>query len=272
MKQNYKLEIAKLKKKLRDLNWASKKTNEGIRLLYKELEKKNEKLKQLDQLKSQFVTNVAHELKNPLSAVKEAMQIVIDGCTGDIEPRGKEILEIGQRTTNRLSRLVENILDLSKIESGHTHLEISTVDINELVTEVISTYKADLAKKNIVIRKEIPDKIGPVKADRDRLIEVIINLLINAIKYTPAGGSVTVRVSKDTSCVRFEVSDTGPGIPKECYTKIFDKFERITAEKAEGTGLGLAIAKEIVEMHKGKIWVESILGRGSSFIFTLPKE
>jgi signal transduction histidine kinase len=145
-------------------------------------------------------------------------------------------------------------------------------DIVALVNEILSSYERELSKKQLVLKKDIPPGIGLVWADRDKLSEVIINLLNNGIKYTPSPGQLIIKLEGTEKEIRFEISDTGPGIPGEYLEKIFDKFERITAEKQEGTGLGLPIAKDIVGLHKGKIWVESEVGKGSKFIFTLPRD
>jgi signal transduction histidine kinase len=166
--------------------------------------------------------------------------------------------------------LVSNLLDLSKIEAGKMKLKEEEIHPDVLVEEVLKTYEREILKKQLVLKKEIPSNIGTVVGDRDKLTEVIINLLNNAIKYTPAG-SITIKLAGSATEVRFEIADTGSGIPQEYLGKIFDKFERIMTEKQEGTGLGLPIAKDIVELHKGKLWVESEAGKGSKFIFTLPR-
>jgi len=146
------------------------------------------------------------------------------------------------------------------------------IDLVSLVNGIVSQYEGEISKKKQAFKKDIPQKLGSIWADKDKLTEVIINLLSNAIKYTPSGGNITVKLEEKEKEVRFEISDTGPGIPKEHFQSVFDKFERITAEKEEGTGLGLPIAKDIIELHKGKIWVESESGKGSKFIFVLPRD
>jgi len=231
---------------------------------------RNEELKKLNKLKSAYVANVSHELKNPLAVIRESMGLVLDKFAGEINGKQKEILEIGKRSMDRLIRLVSNLLDLSQIASGKMKLKEEEIRLNVLVEEVLKTYGGEILKKQLILKKEIPSDIGTIVGDRDKLTEVIINLLNNAIKYTPAG-SITIKLEGSATEVRFEISDTGPGIPPEYLSKIFDKFERILAEKQEGTGLGLPIAKEIIELHKGKLWVESEAGKGSKFIFILPR-
>lgn len=243
---------------------------ENKRLL-RELKEANEKLKELDKRKSAFVANVSHEFKSPLATVKESLGLVLDGTAGKISPKQQGILETGKKTIDRLNRLVTDLLDLSKIEAGKIEMRREEFDILPLVNEIVTAYEGEISKKQITLKRDIPEDIGSIWADRDMLSEVIINLLNNAIKYTPNKKNITVKLKGEEQEIRFEISDTGPGIPAEHFQKIFDKFERITAEKQEGTGLGLPIAKDIVELHKGKIWVESEIGKGSKFIFTLPR-
>ncbi len=231
----------------------------------------NEALKKLNELKSAYVANVSHELKNPLAVIRESMSLILDKITGEVNVKQKEILEIGKRSMDRLIRLVSNLLDLSQIAAGKMKLKEEEIHLNVLVGEVLKSYEGEISKKPLVLKKEISSDVGTVEGDRDKLAEVVINLLNNAIKYTPAG-SITVKLIGIAEEVRFEITDSGPGIPQEYLFKIFDKFERILAEKQEGTGLGLPIAKDIIELHKGKLWVESEAGKGSKFIFTLPRK
>jgi len=228
--------------------------------------------KRADDEKSAFVSNVSHEFKNPLNVIKGSLSSMIEGVTGTINSQQKEMLELGKKTVDRLIRLVRDLLDLSKIEAGKMEIKKEEVDIVSLADEVLTFYEREISKKEILLKKEIPQDIGLILADKDKLVGVITNLLNNAVKYTPAGGKISVGLEGTEREVRFEISDTGPGIPKESYEKIFNKFERITAEKMEGTGLGLPITKDIIELHKGKIWVESGHGKGSKFIFTLPRD
>ena len=251
---------------------------ENKRLL-KELQEANDKLKQLDKRKSDFVANVSHEFKNPLAVIKEALSQVLDGLTGEINPKQKNIIEVVKNNIERLIRLVTDLLDLAKIESGKMEMRRENFDMVILINEILANYKRELEKKEISLKTDIQKDAGAVSADRDKISEVVINLLNNAIKYTPAGGEVGIKLIGKENELYCEVSDTGPGIPEEYKDKIFDKFERITAEKIEGTGLGLPIAKDIVGLHNGRIWVESPawenlpIGRqGSRFIFVLPKD
>ena len=235
------------------------------------IKKAEELLKQMDARKSAFVANVSHEFKNPLGNMQLALGYLHDGMAGAVNAKQREVLALALKSTERLTRLVTDLLDLSKIEAGKMKLKKESVGIAALADEVLATNGAEISKHNLVLEKEFSESAGAVLADRDKLTEVLINLLSNAVKYTPAGGKITLRLSGTEEEARFEISDSGPGIAKEDFQKLFDKFERLTAERQEGTGLGLAITKDIIELHKGRIWVESEQGKGSKFIFTLPR-
>jgi signal transduction histidine kinase len=230
-----------------------------------------ELLKQMDKRKSAFVANVSHEFKNPLSNMQLSLSYVLEGLAGEINGKQREVLAIALKSTERLIRMVTDLLDLSKIEAGKMKLKKERVGIAALAEEVLAGNGNKISEKDLVLEKEFQESAGEVLADRDKLTEVLINLLSNAVKYTPSGGKITLRLSGTEKEVRFEIADSGPGIAKEDFYKLFDKFERLTAEKQEGTGLGLSITKDIIELHQGRIWVESELGKGSRFIFTLPR-
>jgi signal transduction histidine kinase len=206
-----------------------------------------------------------------LATAREALEIVLDGMAGDIGEQQKKLLTFGKRSLDRLIRLVTDLLDLSKIEAGKMELQRESIDMASLIHEVLETYALEFSKKKITIESRISKNAGLVDGDRDKLIEVLTNLLVNAVKYTPAEGSITVELEETEREVCCRISDTGPGIPKEDFRKIFDKFERITTERQEGAGLGLPIAKDIVELHNGRMWVESEVGKGSQFSFAIPK-
>ncbi|MFH1207980.1 MAG: ATP-binding protein [Candidatus Omnitrophota bacterium] len=231
-----------------------------------------ELLKQMDERKSAFVANVSHEFKNPLSNMQLSLDYVLDGSAGAVSEEQREVLTIALKNTERLIRLVTDLLDLSKIEAGKMKLKKESFGIAALAEEVLAGDANEISKKNLLLEKDFSESAGEVLADRDKLTEVLINLLSNAVKYTPSGGKIILRLSGTEEEVRFEISDSGPGIAKEDFGKLFDKFERLTAEKQEGTGLGLPIVKDIVELHQGRIWVESEPGKGSKFIFTLPRK
>ena len=241
-----------------------------IALKKDELEKTNEQLKELDRMKSDFVSNVVHELRTPLTIIKGNLDNMEKGFAGEVQPKQKEILGDIFRIVNRLTRLVSDLLDISKIESGKMELSKENLDIVELAMEVIKGFEKLAKDKNVCIKKEFPKSKFTINADRDKLTQVFVNLIGNALKFTDKG-DVSIRIIELQDEVQVEIEDTGPGMDKDKIGKIFDKFVRIVAEKKEGTGLGLPIAKDIIALHKGRIRVESSPGKGSTFIFNLPK-
>jgi len=264
--------IKNTEEELAKRSWAHKKSGETLRALYHELNEKNQRLERFDELKSQFVANVSHEFKSPLFTINESLSVVLDGLLGEVTPEQKKILEGGKNNTERLLRLVMDMLDLSKIEAGKMEIRREKFDMAALVDEILTSHERETRKKHITLKRNLSRRASLIWADKDRISEVVINLLSNAVKYTPKKGTVAVKLTGTKKEIRFEMSDTGEGIQKQDFLKIFDKFKRVTAEKQEGTGLGLPIAKDIVELHRGKIWVESEIGKGSKFIFVLPKD
>ena len=229
-------------------------------------------LKEMDRRKSDFVANVSHEFKNPLATIRESLSLVLQGITGEVSAEQKAIIEVAKKNVERLIRLVTDLLDISKIEAGKMHLKRERIEIGPLVDEIAADNAAEISKKEFKLTKNIPPDLGALYADKDKITQVVINLLSNAIKYTLPGGTILIKCEDAGKEIRFEVFNSGPGITKENMDKLFNKFERITAEKQEGTGLGLAISRDIIVLHKGKIWVESEPGKGAKFIFTLPKD
>ena len=227
--------------------------------------------KELNDLKSAFVADASHELKSPLSIIREIHNLILDGLVGDVEPKQRELLERGKKSVERLIRLITNLLDVSKIEAGKMAVLMAKVDVASLVIGILKDYGMVISKKQLVLKTDIQKDVGFLWGDKDKLEQVITNLLSNAIKYSPSSGDIAIKVTGTDSEIRFEVSDTGPGIAKSDVDKLFNKYERIVAEKQEGTGLGLSIAKSIIELHNGRLWVESAIGKGSKFIFTLPR-
>lgn len=239
----------------------------------KELAKANEDLKQLDKLKDEFVSMASHELKSPLNAVKNFLWLAIN--KGKEEP-GKmdEYLNVAFKATEQVLFLVNDLLDVSRIESGRIQLNIEAVALHELVTETGKIYENLMAEKGLSFTLEI-DPALMVKADLPRLREVFSNFISNAAKYT-IKGSITVKAVVNGDMITCSVTDTGVGISKEDQAKLFDKFSRLKNNakelaNVEGTGLGLYITKKLVELMGGTLGIESEVGKGSSFWFTIPK-
>jgi PAS domain S-box-containing protein len=232
------------------------------------------RLEELDKMKSDFVSNVSHELRTPLTSIKGSVDNMLDGLTGSLNEKQVRYLTRIKSNTDRLARLINDLLDLSRIESGRVEVRSTTLSLSALAEEVAEHMNSLAAQKLIRIEVPSPDYQVTVWADRDKVTQVLMNLIGNAIKFTPQTGKVTVAVEKNSDdYVQISVDDTGPGILPEEKNKIFSKFyqvDNIEKEKPKGSGLGLAISKALVEMQGGKIWVESEVGKGSTFYFTLP--
>ena len=236
-----------------------------------ELEAANKKLKELDRIKSDFVANVAHEFRTPLTIIKGNVDLVAKGGLGEVTSQQKEMLDGAKNVANRLARLVNDLLDISKIESGKMKLREDLFNINKIIEENLPGFTKMIKDRKQTLKKELAIDMPDIKADMDKITQVFVNLLSNAIKYSPEQGSIVVKSVNLENEIMVEVSDTGEGVSQENLDTIFDKFTRVTAEKKEGTGLGLPIAKDIVVLHKGRMWVKSEIGKGSQFYFTLPK-
>lgn len=236
-----------------------------------ELEAANKKLTEIDRIKSDFVSNVAHEFRTPLTIIKGNIDLVNKGGLGNVTPLQKDMLDSAMNIVNRLSRLVNDLLDISKIESGKMELKKEPLDINKIIEENLVIFDKVIKDKKQRLQKNLSNDIPKIYADIDKVTQVFINLLNNAIKYTHEQGEITVKTVNLEKEILVEVSDTGEGVSPQNLDKIFDKFTRVTAERKEGTGLGLPIARDIVKLHNGRIWVKSELGKGSQFFFTLPK-
>jgi PAS domain S-box-containing protein len=236
----------------------------------KRLEQANRTLEELDQLKSVSVSVATHELRSPLTAIKAHVDNLVEGVAGELPDKVIHYLTRIGYNTDRVIRLVNMLLDISKIEAGHTQLELDTLSVSEVITDVLQDFECIAKKKGIVIRASaVMD--APVRADRHRVEQVLHNLFHNALKFTPSGGVIAVQSHvAENEQVTITVTDTGCGIPPGHEKKVFLRFHRAPSPIQEGAGLGLAISKSLVELHGGKIWVEREPGGGSKFSFTLP--
>ncbi len=238
----------------------------------KELALANERLKELDKLKSDFVSMVSHELKTPLAAMRTSAQ-VLEVADINTETKG-EMLDIILRNMDRQTNLVNDLLDPSRIESGRMELKFEKLSLDSIIADSVESVRQTAFEKGIALDVELPEDLSSVKADREKLTPVIINLLNNAIKFTSRSGEISIKARELNGQVEVRVSDTGIGIPPEDLDRVFDKFYQVDStltREAGGTGLGLAICKGIIEAHNGHVWAESELGKGSTFIFTLEK-
>jgi len=237
-----------------------------------EHKKAEEKIKEIANMKSEFISNVSHELRTPMTAMKEGIDLVLDGLAGDINEEQKELLGIAKKNVDRLTRLINDVLDFQKLESGKMKFNLEANDVNQIVNDVYKIMVFPAKNVDLDFLLELDQNLPKVKFDSDKITQVLTNLVNNAMKFTEKG-NITIKTSKTKDAVQVSVSDTGYGIKKEDLPKVFDGFEQLSSggqRKTGGTGLGLTISKEIVEQHGGKIWVESELGKGSKFMFTLP--
>ncbi|MDD5424609.1 MAG: ATP-binding protein [Candidatus Omnitrophica bacterium] len=257
---------------LSDAQAASLNLLEDIQEEKEKVEKYSRELEGALRIKADFTSMVSHELRTPLTAIKEGIALVIDGTTGELNKDQKEFLNIAKRNVDRLARLINDVLDLQKLESGKLTFNFEPEDINEVVREVYDTMVTIAKDKGLNIALVLSEGLPKIVFDRDKITQVLTNLVNNAVKLTDRGGITLITEIKDNT-LRVTVKDTGPGIREEDIPRLFRRFEQLekgTERKTGGTGLGLAISKEIVERHGGKIWAESTYGEGASFIFNLP--
>jgi two-component system phosphate regulon sensor histidine kinase PhoR len=231
------------------------------------------RLKELEKIRQDFVANVSHELRTPLTTIKGYAETLLEG--GLKEDQAFQFVQVIKRHTDRLTKIVEDLLMLSRFETKEFQLKMEAIPLRDFVDDVVEFVKEPAERKEISLsRNEIPSSLA-VLADRSHLEQILINLLDNAIKYTPEGGRVVVSaVEKDSKDIQFSVEDNGIGIPKEDLSRIFERFYRVDKGRSKelgGTGLGLSIVKHLVQAHGGRVWVESQPGKGSTFYFTLPK-
>jgi signal transduction histidine kinase len=236
-----------------------------------ELEIANEELKKLDELKSEFVSMVSHELRAPLTNINGSIELLLEGSGACYDPEHRELLQIVGEQSQRLTRLVQGILNVSRIEAGQLVLQPQAFNILGLIEKVIDVWET----RGVANRFERPHAVNlpSVWADRDRTEEILFNLIDNAIKYSSEGAPIRVDAESNGRYLAISVSDRGIGIPEEEMDRIFEKFHRVDrkdAMESYGHGLGLYICRRLVEAQGGQIWVESVVGEGSTFRFSLP--
>ena len=265
--------LKQVKDELEIQAWGLAKANEGIKVLYKELEEKASEISNLTQVKSDFISMVSHELRTPLATMKEFVSIISDGTSGKLTKDQKEYISIIKGNIDRLSRLINNLLDISKIEAGKVELKRDFIDLNSLISSLISSFSKRAREKGLELKVNLPQKQMDIYADAEKIIQVFTNLMSNALKFTEEG-YIEISVLEKENEVVCSIADTGMGISGDDLPKVFGKFQqfdRVPGAGEKGTGLGLSIVKVLVELHHGKIRVESHLGKGTKFSFTLPK-
>jgi signal transduction histidine kinase len=250
-------------------------SNQNLAIANRELEEVNKKLKEIDKVKSDFISIVSHELRTPLTSIKAFAELILMKPKMQSDKRNK-LLNIINGETDRLSRLINDILDLTKIEAGKLSWHITKVALDDIIHTSVASIQSLADNKSLAVKVGLPETLPSFYGDRDRLIQVITNILSNSIKFTPQGGRIDIVARHEQSPKPqfvVTVSDTGIGIPASDLELIFEKFRRsgdILTNNIQGTGLGLAITRQIVEYHGGAVWAESALGQGSTFTFTLP--
>ena len=230
-----------------------------------------ERLRQLDELKSEFVSNVSHELRTPLSVIKSYVETILEQVDPSDYQTQREFLTVVNNETDRLAALVNDLLDISRIESGRFEIELSTIALPDIIQTVARDLETKSNKHQIIV--DIPSPLPDVSADEDKLVQVFLNLVDNAIKFSPDGGKIFIKAGVKGKMIKCDISDQGIGIAEKDISRIFEKFYRIDNSdiyEIPGTGLGLSIVRHIIESHGGKISVKSRLGKGSTFIVLLP--
>jgi two-component system, NtrC family, sensor histidine kinase KinB len=230
-------------------------------------------LRRLDEMKSGLLSVVSHELKTPLTSIRMAVHLLLEERIGSINSKQTELLIAARDDSDRLETIIEDLLDMGRLESGKVKLDLQSEPVQRVVSDAVEPLEAAFHDRGITLDVEVPADIPAVLVDPIRIDHVLSNLLTNALKFTHPGGRVRVFAQADNgAAVRFSVEDTGVGIPQEYLIRVFDRFFRVPREnQPAGAGLGLAIAKEIVEAHGGHIAVQSREGRGSRFTFTLQR-
>ena len=229
------------------------------------------RLRRFDELKNDLVATVAHEFRTPLTSLRMATHLCLEQVVGPLTEKQADLLHAAREDCERLQSMVDDLLDLSRIEAGRITMHPQSITVSALVEAVVEEHRTAAEERGVHLHMAVPTEDGDVLADPERITIVFANLITNAIRHTPKEGEIWVRAQLGTEAVRFEVIDTGSGIPTEYQQHIFDKFFRIPGATVGGAGLGLSITKEIVQAHGGEIGVESEVDHGSTFWFTLPR-
>jgi signal transduction histidine kinase len=244
---------------------------ENARLLT-ELQARTRELEVASQHKSEFLANMSHELRTPLNAVIGFSEVLTERMFGELNEKQDEYLKDIYASGQHLLSLINDILDLSKIEAGRMELELADFHLPQAIENALVLVRERALRRGIALEQSIDPTLGEMRGDERKVKQVLLNLLSNAIKFTPEGGRIGVQALSRDAFVEVSVSDTGVGIAPADQEAIFEEFRQVgtAAKKVEGTGLGLTLSRKFVELHGGRIWVESQLGTGSTFTFTLP--
>lgn len=253
-------------------------TNDELGELAEDFNTMAQKLGELDQMKQEFVSNVTHELRSPMTSIRGYLDLLLQEAAGPISSTQKDYLSVVKNSAVRLARFIDNLLDVAKIEAGKLKLTPEDSSIYDLAHEMEVLFKPQLDEKHLTFSNKVSKTLTHGFVDKDKLAEVFINLTSNAIKFMPDNGHLEIQGVEGANHLEISLHDTGPGIPADMIGKLFNKFEQVTGNqghvrKHKGTGLGLTICKGIIEAHGGKIWIKSPApwGKGTAFYFTIPK-
>jgi signal transduction histidine kinase len=263
---------AQLQESYAGLELKVQKRTEELATALSELDEKSRELEAASRHKSEFLANMSHELRTPLNAVIGFSQVLRERMFGDVNEKQAEYLDDILSSANHLLSLINDVLDLSKVEAGQVELEVAPFSLRDALERGVVMVRERATKDGVRVTLAPSPDVDVVAGDERRIRQVIFNLLSNAVKFTPAGGAVDLLVTQVNGEARVSITDTGPGIAEEDRERIFEEFQQTEAgiEQREGTGLGLALSKRLVELHGGRMWVNSELGKGSTFVFTLP--
>jgi signal transduction histidine kinase len=245
---------------------------ENVRL-FNEIQDKTRQLEVANEHKSQFLASMSHELRTPLNAVIGFSEVLLERMFGELNPKQAEYLDDILSSGRHLLSLINDILDLSKIEAGRMELESAEFDLPQAIDNALVLVRERAARHGLTLDTAVDTRLGTVRGDERKIKQVLLNLLSNAVKFTPEGGRIQVRAARVDGAAEISVADTGVGIAPEDQEAVFEEFRQVGtdyAKKREGTGLGLALARRFVELHGGRMWLKSQAGEGSTFTFTIP--
>jgi signal transduction histidine kinase len=241
--------------------------------LFSEIQDKSQQLEVANKHKSEFLANMSHELRTPLNAIIGFSEVLLERLFGEINEKQDDYLKDIHTSGKHLLTLINDILDLSKIEAGRMELERSTFDLASAITNAMTLVRERAQRHGILLGQQVDPKLGEITADERKFKQILLNLLSNAVKFTPDNGRIDITARREENDIAVAVHDTGIGIAPEDQGAVFEEFRQVGRDytsKHEGTGLGLALTKKFVELHGGRIWLESEPGKGSTFTFTIP--
>ena len=241
--------------------------------LFSEIQDKSRQLEIANQHKSEFLANMSHELRTPLNAVIGFSEVLQQGMVGELNEKQSEYINYVHTSGSHLLSLINDILDLSKVEAGRMELDVTRFSVAVAIDNALTLVRERATRHGLTLENTLDPAVGEIDADERKFKQILLNLLSNAVKFTPEGGQITVAARTVNDMVEVSVTDSGIGIAPEDCEAVFEEFRQVGQDaerKAQGTGLGLALTKKFIELHGGRVWLTSTLGKGSTFFFTLP--